>query len=143
MRRFFAMIIIIFCLQISLASQSIWPILSQVKYKKIQDEQLGFEVDYPIFSSELKSLDGKWVQVKGYIIPTDGYKSHTEFVFSAFPYKSCYFCGGAGPETVMEIQAHKGIQFTSEKIELKGRLKLNDSDLNRLMFILTDAEILK
>ncbi len=143
MRRFFAMIIIIFCLQISLASQSIWPILSQVKYKKIQDEQLGFEVDYPIFSSELKSLDGKWVQVKGYIIPTDGYKSHTEFVFSAFPYKSCYFCGGAGPETVMEIQAHQGIQFTSEKIELKGRLKLNDSDLNRLMFILTDAEILK
>ncbi|MBK7231967.1 MAG: hypothetical protein IPH93_06830 [Saprospiraceae bacterium] len=143
MKSFWILLIISLSFQIHGWSQSIWPILSQVKYKKIQDEQLGFEVDYPIFGSELRSLDGKWVQVKGYIIPTDGYKSHTEFVFSAFPYKSCYFCGGAGPETVMEIQAHQGIQFTSEKIELKGRLKLNDSDLNRLMFILTDAEILK
>jgi len=142
-RCFFTIIILILGLQISLVSQSIWPVLSQVSYKKIQDEQLGFEVDYPIFGSELRSLEGKWVQVKGYIIPTDGYKSHTEFVFSAFPYKSCYFCGAAGPETVMEIHAIKGIQFTSEKIELKGRLKLNDSDLNRLMFVLIDAEIVK
>lgn len=126
----------------NLVAQNIWPVLSQVSYKKIQDELLGFDVDYPIFRPELRALDGKLVKVKGYIIPTDGYKSHKEFVFSAYPYKNCYFCGGAGPETVMEVQSKKGIPFTSEKIELQGILRLNSFDLNRLMFLLTDAEVL-
>lgn len=101
---------------------------------------LGFDVDYPIFSSELKSMEGKMIEVGGYIIPTDGYKSHKEFVFSAYPYKNCYFCGGAGPETVMEVHSVKGIAFSSERIKLKGKLRLNDSDLNRLMFMLVEAE---
>lgn len=127
----------------ALFSQSIWPILSQVTYKKIADPNLGFEVDYPIFSTELKSYEGKEIRIKGYIIPTDGYKSQKEFVFSAFPYKNCFFCGGAGPETVMEVISPHGINFTSEKIEIKGKLKLNSQDLNRLMFLIVDAEQVK
>ena len=124
----------------SVRTQNIWNILSQVKYKKIVDANLGFEVDYPIFSAELKSYECKEIVVKGFIIPRDGYKSHTEFVLSALPVKSCYFCGGAGPETVIEVIAKNGIPFTADKIELKGTLKLNTQDLNRLMFQLTNAE---
>jgi hypothetical protein len=125
------------------AAQSMWQIMSQVSYQKIKDELLGFELDYPIFSKELQSYEGKQITIRGYIIPTDGYKSQKEFVFSAFPYKSCFFCGGAGPETVIEVLSLKGINFTSEKIEIKGRLKLNRTDLNRLMFQIQDAEEIK
>jgi len=125
------------------AAQSMWQIMSQVSYQKIKDELLGFELDFPIFSKELQSYEGKQITIRGYIIPTDGYKSQKEFVFSAFPYKSCFFCGGAGPETVIEVLSPKGINFTSEKIEIKGRLKLNRTDLNRLMFQIQDAEEIK
>ena len=125
------------------AQVSMWPILSLVKYKKIQDEALGFEVDFPIFDPELKSYDGKEITINGYIIPTDGYKSQKEFVFSAYPYKNCFFCGGAGPETVMEVVSPNGINFTSERITLRGKLKPNAQDLNRLMFLLTNAEQVK
>ncbi len=120
-----------------------WQVMSQVSYQKIKDESLGFELDYPLFSKELQSYEGKQITIRGYIIPTDGYKSQKEFVFSAFPYKSCFFCGGAGPETVIEVFSTNGINFTSEKIEIKGILKLNRTDLNRLMFQLLNAVEIK
>ncbi|HRI00326.1 MAG TPA: DUF3299 domain-containing protein [Saprospiraceae bacterium] len=120
-----------------------WPALSKLTYKKEYDEILGLKVDRPIFSKEIKDLQGKEIRLKGYIIPTDGYKSHTEFVFSAFPYSSCFFCGQAGPETVVEVKAKEPIQYTSEPIEIKGKLKLNNIDVNRLMYLLTDAERIK
>lgn len=120
--------------------QSMWPALAKVTYKKEYDALLGIKVDRPIFSAEVKALSGKQIQLKGYIIPTDGYKSHTEFVFSAFPYSSCFFCGKAGPETVIEVLAKEPIQYTSEPIEIKGKLLLNDKDINRLMYLIVDAE---
>ena len=43
------------------------------------DELLGIKVDKPVFSPEVKALEGKEIYLKGYIIPTDGYKSHKEF----------------------------------------------------------------
>ncbi|HUN15653.1 MAG TPA: hypothetical protein PK622_02520 [Saprospiraceae bacterium] len=126
-----------------ITAQSMWQVMGQVSYQKIKDESLGFELDYPLFSKELQSYEGKQITIRGYIIPTDGYKSQKEFVFSAFPYKSCFFCGGAGPETVIEVFSTNGINFTSEKIEIKGILKLNRTDLNRLMFQLLNAEEIK
>ncbi|MBK6545279.1 MAG: hypothetical protein IPO86_04520 [Saprospiraceae bacterium] len=123
-----------------LEAQSMWPALSKVSYKKEYDALLGIKVDRPVFSSDVKSLAGKIIQLKGYIIPTDGFKSHTEFVFSAFPYSSCFFCGKAGPETVIEIQAKEPIQYTSEPIEIKGKLILNEKDINRLMYLMVEVE---
>ncbi|MFZ1423973.1 MAG: hypothetical protein WAS55_09130 [Saprospiraceae bacterium] len=133
----------IFCFDFQLnilEAQSMWPALSKVSYKKEYDALLGIKVDRPVFSSDVKSLAGKIIQLKGYIIPTDGFKSHTEFVFSAFPYSSCFFCGKAGPETVIEIQAKEPIQYTSEPIEIKGKLILNEKDINRLMYLMVEVE---
>lgn len=117
----------------------IWKKLGKLTYKKQYDELMGFKVDVPVFSAEVKALQGKEITIKGYIIPTDGYKSHTEFVFSAFPYNMCFFCGGAGPETVMEIYASEGIPYSTEPITIKGILQLNDKDTNRLMYSLIKA----
>jgi hypothetical protein len=121
------------------AQDGIWKTLAKITYKKEYSEIMGFKVDVPVFSEDVKRLEGKEVTVKGYIIPVEGYKSHTEFVFSAFPYNMCFFCGGAGPETVMEIYAKKPVEYTSQAVTLKGRLMLNDNDINRLMFAMTDA----
>jgi hypothetical protein len=83
------------------------------------------------------------VEIKGYIIPVEGYKNQKEFVFSAFPYSMCFFCGGAGPETVMEVFSKEPIKYTAEAIIIRGKLELNDSDVNRLMYILNNAELLR
>ena len=51
-----------------------------------------------------------------------------------------FFCGGAGPETVMEIYAKTPIKFTSEAVTIRGKLELNSDDVNRLIYSLTNAE---
>jgi len=159
MRRLFFLSISIFCLTIffqpaTLVAQgeeeakpktvskkevNIWKTLGKITFRKQYDELMGFKVDMPVFSDGVKNLDGKEITVRGYIIPTEGYKSHKEFVFSAFPYNMCFFCGGAGPETVMEVEAKEGIEFQAEAVTIKGILHLNDSDINRLIYSLTDV----
>ena len=65
---------------------NIWKTLSKISYKKEYDELMGFKIDKPVFSETVKALENKEVTIKGYIIPVQGYKSHKEFIFSAFPY---------------------------------------------------------
>lgn len=126
-----------------LQAQSIWPVLAGVKFKKVEDKILGFEVDYPIFNEEIKSFEGKLIKVRGFIVPTNGYKSSKEFVLSALPVKACYFCGAAGPETVIEVRCKEEIPLTSSRVELEGVLRLNSADLNRLMFQLENARLIQ
>lgn len=122
---------------------NVWKALSKISYKKEFDELMGFKIDKPVFSSQIKALENKEIIVKGYIIPVEGYKSHKEFIFSAYPYSMCFFCGGAGPETVMEVEALEGVKYQADAIVLKGILKLNEKDINRLMFKLENAKLIK
>jgi hypothetical protein len=121
------------------SAENLWKTLGKITFKKQYDELLGFKVDVPVFSQEILAMEGKIVMVKGYIIPVEGYKSHKEFVFSAYPYSMCFFCGGAGPETVMEVYAKEAIKYTAEPVTIKGKLELNSTDVNRLIYTLNDV----
>ena len=122
---------------------SLWKTLARITYKKEYDEFLGFKIDKPVFSAEIKALEGKEVTVKGFIIPVEGYKGHKEFILSAFPYSMCFFCGGAGPESVMEVTASEPIEYSAEAVTIKGKLVLNPDDVNKLMYSLTGAKLVK
>lgn len=123
------------------AQPGVWKTLGKITFTKEYDDFLGFKVDKPVFGSEVKALEGQEITIKGFIIPVDGYKSHTEFVFSAYPYNMCFFCGGAGPETVMEVYADEAIEYTAEPITIKGILRLNADDINRLMYALENVTL--
>lgn len=118
---------------------NLWKTLSKITYKKEYDEFLGFKIDKPVFAKSIQEIEDTEVEVKGYIIPVEGYKSHSEFIFSAYPYNMCFFCGGAGPETVMEVESTVPVEYTAEQVTLVGKLKLNPDDINRLMYLLVDA----
>jgi len=125
--------------QVESPSKSTWKKLGKITFKKVYDELMGFKVDMPVFSDSIKDMEGKEITIKGYIVPTEGYKSHKEFILSAFPYNMCFFCGGAGPETVMEVESLEGVEFSADPIVLKGILRLNDKDINHLMYKLEEA----
>lgn len=122
---------------------NVWSTLAKITYKKQMDEVMGFTVDIPVFSDDVKALSGKEIMIKGYIIPVEGYKSHNEFVFSAFPYNMCFFCGGAGPETVMEVYATDPVKYSAKQVTIKGVLELNDTDINRLIYTIREAQLVK
>ena len=118
----------------------VWKTLAKISYKKDYDELLGFKVDKPVFSEDVKALAGQEIVLKGYIIPVQGYESQTEFIFSAFPYNMCFFCGGAGPETVMEVVSLEPVPYTADPVTIKGVLRLNATDINRLMYSLEEVK---
>lgn len=123
--------------------KSLWKTLAKITYKKEYDEFLGFKIDKPVFADDVRAIENTEVTVKGYIIPVEGYKSHNEFIFSAYPYNMCFFCGGAGPETVMEVESAEPVEYTAEQVVLTGKLILNPDDINRLMYLLVDAKLVK
>ncbi|WP_228779812.1 hypothetical protein [Aquiflexum lacus] len=119
---------------------SVWRDLSDVTYKIGQDE-FG-ELYIPVFSDKIKKLEGKVVEADGYIIPFEGMFKPEHIILSSLPLAECFFCGSGGPETVMEVMMKSPIKYTSKRVKVKGTLTLNDKDPEKLMYILTDAQLL-
>jgi len=116
----------------------IWKSLSKVSYSIEEDESGSLYV--PNFSDEAKQLEGKTVSVSGYIVPFDGMFKPQHIILSALPLSSCFFCGVGGPETVMEVFLKEPIKYTESPVKVSGKLKLNSTDYEKLMYVLEDAE---
>ena len=120
-----------------------WELLKNVEFDEIWSEEFQAYYMVPKFSESVKKMDGKEVQIRGFIIPVDIVQDY--YVLSANPYSSCFFCGQAGPESVMEIQMikkYEGLRM-DQVITYKGILKLNVDDIYQLNYILEDAEIIE
>ena len=120
-----------------------WELLKNVEFDEIWSEEFQAYYMVPKFSESVKEMDGKEVQIRGFIIPVDIVQDY--YVLSANPYSSCFFCGQAGPESVMEIQMikkYEGLRM-DQVITYKGTLKLNVDDIYQLNYILEDAEIVE
>ncbi len=122
-----------------------WKMLGHIKFNEQYTPELDAYVPYPIFHPIIKQMEGKYIQIKGYIIPIDEVGDDKLLVLSAYPFTNCFFCGGAGPETVMDIHINETTKrFKQDAVTtFKGKLKLNDSDLYYLNYILEDAELVK
>ncbi len=122
-----------------------WDILEKVKFSPKYFEQIKTDLLTPIMDSYAKSIDGKEITIRGYYIPLGA--EHNVMIISKFPYRMCFFCGGAGPQSVVEVYFPKGknvpIYPTDKLVKVKGRLKINISDLEKLNFVLYDAVEIK
>lgn len=101
-------------------------------------------MDVPEFGPLVEALNGETVTIKGFVIPYD--KSTDLWVLSENPFASCFFCGGAGPETVMSLYfKDKEVAgfHTDDYVTVKGVFRLNKMDVFELAYRLEDAEIVK
>ncbi len=120
-----------------------WKTLAKVNFEWTFSSELQAEVPMPEFSETVRALEGKPVQIKGYVIPM-GEANAPYTILSANPYKQCFFCGGAGPETVMDVLLKDGEKrhfSMDETTVFRGRLRLNSDDFDYLNYILDDAEV--
>jgi hypothetical protein len=62
-------------------------------------------------------------------------------MLSALPFNQCYFCGGAGPETVVELQTKEPIKFVTRQVTVEGVLWLNETDPDHHMYIIKNARL--
>jgi hypothetical protein len=118
----------------------VWPKLYSIKFIKGTDN-LG-EFEKPVFTDPVKKMEGKVVSLPGYMVPFEGGMKAKKFMLSSLPLNACFFCGVGGPETVVEVLSKDMVSYTDKPVEIKGTLRLNDKDPDRMIYILENAEIL-
>lgn len=121
-----------------------WVAFAKTKFDAKYNEKAGEYFLFPTFPADLKAQVGKEIELEGYYLPVD-VEGDAYIILSKFPYAQCFFCGGAGPESIAEVTFKtKPRKFEADEfIRIKGKLKLNDSDLEHGNFIVEDAVLVK
>ncbi len=118
-----------------------WVTLADVKFKKEYSEELMLEYDVATFGDLIKQFNGKEVQISGYVIALDALG--VSFVLSRNPNATCFFCGGGGPETIVDIKVKpKALKRykMDERKTFKGILKMYPDNSGSFIYLLTEAE---
>lgn len=104
------------------------------KYNEIYDTHFLA----PTFGKKIKSYQGKQVKISGFFLDISG--TGEIYLVSANPMASCFFCGGGGPETIIEVSFSKKPPFkTDQVVSVTGTLELNADDVDHCNYILKGA----
>ncbi|AZQ61956.1 DUF3299 domain-containing protein [Flammeovirga pectinis] len=119
------------------SQEDIWLTLQKIDWEDKFDKELEMKVPFPIFSEEVRELGGKEISIKGFVLPIDT-DDENSMLISYYPFANCFFCGGAGPETIMEVFMDVPREVNDETVTFKGILKLN-GDATGMIYQLKDA----
>lgn len=121
-----------------------WLAFAKTKFEAKYNDKAGEYFLSPTFSTELKNMVGREFSLEGYYLPIE-VEDNAYIILSKFPYSQCFFCGGAGPESIAEVffKSMPGKFDPDQYIRVKGKLKLNNSDLEHGNFILEEATLIK
>jgi hypothetical protein len=122
------------------AQTDTWALFAKTKFEAKYNEKAMESFLYPVFAPELKDLVGKEISLEGYYLPID-VDGDAYIILSKFPYSQCFFCGGAGPESIAEVtfKVKPGKFEMDQYLRVKGKLKLNEGNIDHGNFILEEA----
>lgn len=122
-----------------------WTILAMVDKESKFDDMLGMIIQTATPKPIVEPLNGTEITIKGHIIALAAKTELSHFMFSKFPQNMCFFCGAAGPESAMQVFMKDGekINYTSDKVLLKGTLNIQKGDPSGLIYTLSNAELLE
>ena len=118
-----------------------WNTLADVKFEQVYSEEFGITYDSAAFGPFILLFEKKEVKITGYMIPLDG--MGISYVISRNPMATCFFCGGAGAETVIELElapSAYGKYHLDDYRTFKGILRLNKINMDHLTYVLKGAE---
>ena len=94
----------------------------------------------PQFPSWLDRYQNQEILIQGYLVPID--VEGNQYALSRYAFSSCFFCGNAEPNTVVElIFTERPDNFiTDQFVVVKGILMFNSENPFRLFFILQQTE---
>jgi hypothetical protein len=121
--------------QVPIKKRGTWDTLLATKY----EQRNGLY--YPIFDKEQKQLDEKDITIEGYLIPTTTSKGANYFLLSFFPYQTCYFCGLAGIQSLLEVETTQEVVYTDKLLKIKGIFVLNRNNDGNFFYKIMNAEV--
>lgn len=117
-----------------------WRMLEDVEFKDVYVEELDAYYWKPSFGDIVNGLEGQEVHITGYMIPVD--LDEDFYVLSRYPFANCFFCGGAGPESVIDLRfdgKSPRVYQTDERLTFAGKFRLNADDVYQMNYILDGA----
>lgn len=100
-----------------------WHVLSQVSFSQPDSDHVDPVYGSPTFHAPVKALQGETVILHGYMLPLT--VDNKLYILSKYPFTECFFCGGAGKETVVELKLKDELEFDlDEPVTVKGELRL-------------------
>lgn len=139
MRKWF-LVCFVFLIAQSIFSQSklTWDDLADVEFKPEYNEKYDVHFLMPTFGKKIKAYNGKKIEITGYFLDISG--TGEVFLVSANPMASCFFCGGSGPESIVEVDFNAIPAFkTDQVVTITGVLQLNREDVDHCNYILKEA----
>lgn len=120
-----------------------WADLEQVGFEEFYDRDRSEWSMQATFSESVRNLNGVDIEITGYTIPLD--VSGEVYVLSAFAFSSCFFCGGAGPESVMGLNFKESPDRlnTDDVITVRGTLRLNRNPGLEFHYMLDNVELIR
>ena len=94
----------------------------------------------PQFPSWLDRYQNQEIVIQGYLVPID--VEGNQYALSRYAFSSCFFCGNAEPNTVVELifTERPDNLITDQFVVVKGILMFNSKNPFRLFFILQQTE---
>ena len=117
-----------------------WRTLEDVEFKDVYVEELDAYYWKPSFGTSVNALEGGEAHITGYMIP--GGLDEDFYVLSRYPFANCFFCGGAGPESVIDLRftgKSSRVYQTDERLTFSGKFRLNADDVYQMNYILDGA----
>ncbi|HBK33375.1 MAG TPA: hypothetical protein DDZ96_01860 [Porphyromonadaceae bacterium] len=147
-KRILSIVCAVFAASVALQAQQAvhWKSLKDVTWSRKYVAKMSGYYQMPSFGKNIERMDNKEITIEGFYMPID--VDGSIFALSETPSNACFFCGVGGVESVMEIMVKKGHKKltrvrTDRYIQLKGIFKINRDDPFHLMYLLTDAELIK
>jgi len=138
---FFVLLLLAFpASQVAAQAQINWDVLADVRFEATYSAELGVELTSATFGPWPKAFEGQEVSITGYVLPLD--PMGLSYVLSRNPNASCFFCGGAGPETILGLNFKPGAMRrykTDQRVTFQGVLQLNKLDDDQFTYMLLDA----
>ena len=141
MNRFLSICLTILFFNCSLLAQVPvdWHTLADVTFEEKKDVAEDLPYNKATFGPIISLFKDKEVIVSGYMIPMDA--MGISYALSKNPNAVCFFCGGAGPETVIQLNLTQIKRYrTDDRLTFKGTLQMNEEDIYSLTYVLNNAE---
>ncbi len=119
-----------------------WKMFAEISMERKYVEAAGGHYRLPIFTPDILDMEGKEIKLSGYYLPYS--KLDSVIIISRYPNSSCFYCGRAGIESVAMVtlvsKAPNAFR-TDQRLAVTGKLELNNTDVNKLAFLVTGAKV--
>ncbi|HEX8268507.1 MAG TPA: hypothetical protein VF581_01330 [Flavobacterium sp.] len=117
-----------------------WKLLGDIKFVTKPHKDYG-DVKFPVVNSRLKAVNNRKVVMSGFIVPID----NTTYALSKNVFASCFFCGKAGPETIVGLKFKdlKGRLKTDQYVTITGTFRVNEGNVDDWIYNIDNAIITK